>query len=293
MSKADRIVKVIIDRIEKGIKNKWSMPWHNSDFRCPVNTQGYQYQGVNCFWLWMVKDQRGYDSNQWGTYQQWTELGGDLSGQSATAFNQYILQPKLRVDDDDNQLLYGFKAWAVFNRDQVKGIPKEKTEQSFVTQEMITDETIKNQTAKWFHNIPAVIETGSNKACYIPSQDKIKMPDFDKFKTDIDYYTVLGHELIHWTGATNRLDRKLSQERKEYAFEELVAELGSALIAANLKIQSKPTKNTTAYINGWLKAMKEKPKVLLDAMSLSRYAVLFLNDFQIKNISKQMHKKVA
>ena len=54
------------------------------------------------------------------------------------------------------------------------------------------------------------------------------MPDFDTFRTDIDYYSVLAHEIIHWTGADQRLNRKLSQERQSYAFEELVAELGSA-----------------------------------------------------------------
>ena len=293
MNKADKIVDLIINRIEKGVKDKWEMPWHNSDFRFPINTKGHEYQGLNCFWLYMVKDQQNYSSNQWGTYQQWKEIGGDVAGQSATAFNQYILQPKLRMDDDDNQLCYGFKAWAVFNRDQVKGIPRQPHPQTFVTKEMITDQAIKNQTAKWFDNIPAVKETGYNKACYVPSKDIIKMPDFDQFKSDIDYYTVLGHEIIHWTGAKHRLNRQLSQERKEYAFEELVAELGTALIAANLKIQSKPTTNTTVYVNGWLKAMKQKPKVLWDAMSLAKYAVSFCNDLQKKNIAKQMHKEVA
>lgn len=294
MSKADKIVQIIIDKIEEGIDNKWQMPWHNRDFRFPINTKGHEYQGLNCFWLWMVKDMRGYTSNQWGTYNQWKELGGDLGGQSAVAYNQYILQPNIKIDDDNPENSYKyFKPWAVFNRDQVKGLPKLESEQSFVTKEMITNETIKQQCINWFANIPATIHTGHNKACYVPSKDEIRMPDFDTFRTDIDYYSVLAHEIIHWTGADQRLNRKLSQERQSYAFEELVAELGSALIAANLKIQSKPTDNTTAYLKGWLQAVKKKPKTLWDAMSLAKHAVSFLNDYQRKNIAKSLQKKVA
>jgi len=293
MSKADKIVQIIIKKIEDGIDNKWQMPWHNRDFRFPINTDGYEYQGLNCFWLWMVKDMRGYTSNQWGTYNQWKQIGGDVGGQSATAYNQYILQPRIGTDDDDNVFIKGFKTWAVFNRDQVKGLPKLQSEQSFVTEEMITDKAIKQQCINWFANIPATIHTGHNKACYVPSKDEIRMPDFDTFRTDIDYYSVLAHEIIHWTGADQRLNRKLSQERQSYAFEELVAELGSALIAANLKIQSKPTDNTTAYLKGWLQAVKKKPKTLWDAMSLAKHAVSFLNDYQRKNIAKSLQKKVA
>ena len=293
MSKADKIVQIIIKKIEDGIDNKWQMPWHNRDFRFPINTNGHEYQGLNCFWLWMVKDMRGYTSNQWGTYNQWKQIGGDVGGQSATAYNQYILQPRIGTDDDDNVFIKGFKTWAVFNRDQVKGLPKLQSEQSFVTEEMITDKAIKQQCINWFANIPATIHTGHNKACYVPSKDEIRMPDFDTFRTDIDYYSVLAHEIIHWTGADQRLNRKLSQERQSYAFEELVAELGSALIAANLKIQSKPTDNTTAYLKGWLQAVKKKPKTLWDAMSLAKHAVSFLNDYQRKNIAKSLQKKVA
>ena len=293
MSKADKIVQIIIKKIEDGIDNKWQMPWHNRDFRFPINTDGYEYQGLNCFWLWMVKDMRGYTSNQWGTYNQWKQIGGDVGGQSATAYNQYILQPRIGTDDDDNVFIKGFKTWAVFNRDQVKGLPKLQSEQSFVTEEMITNKAIKQQCINWFANIPATIHTGHNKACYVPSKDEIRMPDFDTFRTDIDYYSVLAHEIIHWTGADQRLNRKLSQERQSYAFEELVAELGSALIAANLKIQSKPTDNTTAYLKGWLQAVKKKPKTLWDAMSLAKHAVSFLNDYQRKNIARSLKKKVA
>ena len=108
---------------------------------------------------------RGYTSNQWGTYNQWKKLGVDLGGQSAVAYNQYILQPNIKIDDDNPENSYKyFKSWAVFNRDQVKGLPKLESEQSFVTKEMITNKTIKQQCINWFANIPATIHTGHNKA---------------------------------------------------------------------------------------------------------------------------------
>ena len=114
------------------------------------------------------------------------------------------------------------------------------------------------------------------------------MPDVDKFKDELYYYSTVFHELAHWTGAKHRLNRTLSQKRKEYAFEELIAEITSAFISAQLGIASQPSDNQIAYLKTWIDAMKEQPKILWDAISQAKDSANYCNNLQQLN-----QKKVA
>lgn len=286
MSKPERILKRMIERIEE-CSERWVMPWHQTNFSMPISIKGHEYQGLNSIWLWMCKDIRGYSSNQWGTYQQWKAIGGNLGGQSATAFDQYIVQPKINVDDDDNKFIKGFKTWAVFNRDQVKGLPEIKNEQPFETVYSV-DPNTRHAVDTYISLTNAVIEHKGDRACYIPKYDIIRMPDVDKFKDELYYYSTVFHELAHWTGAKHRLNRTLSQKRKEYAFEELIAEITSAFISAQLGIASQPSDNQIAYLKTWIDAMKEQPKILWDAISQAKDSANYCNNLQQLN-----QKKVA
>jgi len=286
MSKPERILKKMIERIEE-CSQSWVMPWHQTNFSMPVSIKGYQYQGLNSIWLWMCKEMQGYSSNEWGTYQQWKAIGGNLGGQSASAFDQYILQPKLIVDDDDNKYLKGFKSWAVFNRDQVKGLSKIKEDQPFETVYSVDPDT-RHSVNSYILLTNAVIVHKENKAYYRPSTDIINMPEVNKFKDELYYYSTLFHELSHWSGAKHRLNRNFSRKRKEYAFEELIAEMTSAFLSAQLGIASQPTEECITYMKSWIEAMKEQPKILWDAISHAKDSMNYCNNLQQLN-----QKKVA
>jgi len=286
----DKILTEICNKVEEGIKGddktKWSMPWHCADFKLPTNVMNYEYQGLNTLWLWMVKEKVGYSSNQWGTYQQWTNIGGSVAGQSATAHHQYILQPTIIQDkEDETKTFTRWKTWAVFNRDQVSGLPDTPKVQPFECQYML-DDFHKHQAELFVKCTDAVINHGGDRAYYRPSEDRIQMPEITKFKTDIEYYSTLFHELSHWSGAEKRLNRNLKGDRKQYAFEELVAEMSACLLSAKLGISSAPTQNTIAYCQSWMQALKEKPKRIWDATSLAKNAVNYLSALQEEKLKR-------
>jgi len=107
------------------------------------------------------------------------------------------------------------------------------------------------------------------------------MPDIRQFDNAEEYYSVLAHEHIHWSGAKHRLDRnKLS-----YAEEELVAELGAFLTCVHLGIQSSPKPNNLAYLKSWSKGEVNKMKIF-SALSDAHKGVDFLKDNQVSKAKK-------
>lgn len=121
----------------------------------------------------------------------------------------------------------------------------------------------------------------SNVAFYTPSTDIVTMPNTEYFKSDVAYYSTLFHELIHWTGHSTRLDRfdtKNVQDKEAYAYEELIAEMGSMLVYFDYNFQEEFI-NSLVYLKSWLKATdknKDRNDVLADAFKASNKAVNFL-----------------
>jgi antirestriction protein ArdC len=105
------------------------------------------------------------------------------------------------------------------------------------------------------------------------------MPEFDQFKQAEGYYATMGHESIHWTGHESRNNRLLNTTRfgdEAYAFEELVAELGSAFLCAHLGIANDPRPDHAQYIQGWLKALNGDKRAVFTAASKAQAALDFL-----------------
>jgi len=115
-----------------------------------------------------------------------------------------------------------------------------------------------------------------NRAFYNFVSDFIVLPEFESFHSPEAYYATRAHECVHSTGHKTRLDRDMSGDMssKSYAFEELVAELGSVLLCNHLQISSNFS-NHAAYLQSWISMLKEKPSVLFTALSASRKAVEF------------------
>ena len=135
----------------------------------------------------------------------------------------------------------------------------------------------------------------------MPSQDFINMSPLDSWKSKDDisaqdfYYSVLMHELTHWTGHKDRLNRvdcnpfKEDSYKKQYAFEELVAEFGSAFLCSSLGMTKTPIENHSQYIKGWIQNLKDKPALLMKATAQAQKATDLMFSFQD---DKQL-KKVA
>ena len=117
-------------------------------------------------------------------------------------------------------------------------------------------------------------ETQDGRAYYSPGADFVHMPALELFHTTGAYLATLAHELTHWTGHESRLNRSQLNAfgSKDYAFEELVAEIGAAFVGARLGIVGEHLDNHAAYLASWLKALRDDNRAIFKAAALAQTA---------------------
>lgn len=276
------VTDTIIEAIENGISGKVEMPWHRIN-RVPENARtGNCYQGINVPLLWIYQIKKEYASPVWATYKQWAELGAQVKkgekGAPIVFYKTFEIESENGEDDPQTRAYARYSI--VFNADQVEGYESKSavalSEPSLIENIGAADLLV-NQTG-------ADIRHGGDEAFYLPSMDYIAMPPREMFRDTStstateNYYSVLFHELTHWTGAKHRLDR-LNDEKlggNDYAFEELVAEIGAAICCASTGVTSSPREDHARYINNWLKALKNDKRFIFSAASQAQKAVDFL-----------------
>ena len=135
-------------------------------------------------------------------------------------------------------------------------------------------------------NCGAVVEHGGCQPCYIPSRDQIAMPNREAYTGTDDatstqsYYGDFLHELIHWSGHKSRCDRLDDKSKRGYAFEELVAEIGSVLLSVRLGINPTVRPDHANYLNGWPKSLDDDQNSIIDAAKLAQKAIDYLDGLQ-------------
>ena len=274
----DRITQQIAEAIAKGADD-YVMPWHrmSSDLSAPVNaTSCRPYRGLNILTLWISSEASGYRTGQWATYAQWSSLGAQVrkAEQGTPIFFWERRQRAADHDDDggDNQRRAAFiaKAFTVFNAEQVSDYHPDPIPE--------LPESERLHRAEAFVEATGASIDGGDSACYIPGIDMVQLPAFTQFKRPEAYYSVLAHELTHWTGAKHRLDRNLSNRfgTQAYAMEELIAELGAAFTCARLGIQTEPRRDHAPYIASWLKVLQGDSRAIFTAASKAQEAADYL-----------------
>lgn len=167
---------------------------------------------------------------------------------------------------------------ALFHVDQTNGgkaVRKAKKLGSVPSREAKADKTYKSYAKKQ----KIKVSEGSNEAFYQPATDSITVPAIEQYTDMADYYSTLFHELVHSTGAKNRLNRQIENKfgTKAYAKEELIAEMGSAFILSQLGIETKDTfDNSAAYIQAWLEALENDIKFVYNACAGAEKASNFI-----------------
>ena len=269
----------IIDALENGLNGKFELPWHGVT-QLPENAlTEKRYKGVNVPLLWAYQMSEGYQSGIWATYKQWQERGAQVKkGEKSAQIVFWKMLQQEPSQDNEEQSQRVFARWSrVFNADQVEGFELDADfNPSDIASIGAADALIDASGADIRH--------GEIKAYYSPSGDFINMPSPERFKDTADstatenYYSTLLHELTHWTGAKHRLDRFPSDkfDKSEYAFEELVAELGAAMACASTGVEALPREDHAQYIACWLKALKDDKKFIFSAASHAQKAVDFL-----------------
>ena len=274
------ITDKIVDLFEKVDVGDWHRPWATAGGAPRNGHTGNAYHGVNVLMLWGEALASGYSTNEWYTYRQAQEEGGQVrKGESGSKICFFKIIERDVEDDAGNDKTETYpvlRVWTVFNRDQIDGL-----EPLDVPEHQLTAEQRIGQAEAFVSNTGAAIQEGSHHAAYVPSKDHILMPEFGHFESPERYYTTLLHELGHWTGHPSRLDRNMAGRfgDDQYAAEELVAELTSAFLSAELGLQA-DLKDPARYLKSWIRVLKSDKYAIFTASRKAQDAASFLTDLQ-------------
>jgi len=265
------VTNSIIEQLEKGAA-PWIKPW-SADSTADKNIVSQKpYAGINRLILGMSAMSQSFNTPVWGSFKQWQALGASVKkGEKGTKIIFYSPVTKENKATGDSETYNLIKAYFVFNASQVDGI--EITPISGPDTPFDSIYEAEQRIAK----TGAVISHGGDAAFYSPSHDKIQLPNKSTFQDAGSYYATAFHELTHWTSAKTRLDRTLGTKfgNPEYAFEELVAEMGAAFLCQDYRIKGEL--RHAGYIQNWLKACRADDKAIFKASALAQKAANYIN----------------
>lgn len=258
----EQITADVIKALETGTA-PWVKPWDSATCGAPYNpVSGTRYKGINFLYLTLIQEWKG-GSNSWLTYKQAQQLGGQVrkgsKGTHIVYYKPLLVRDKVTGEETKIPML---KSYVVFNASDVDGVSFETPKLTEIDRDANCERFIKETRAKILH--------GGGRACYIPTIDEVHMPQAESFKSSADYYATMFHELGHWTGHESRLNRfkhgfdeELTGARAEYAFEELVAELSSAMLCSEYQVGGQL--QHASYIASWLQALRNDKKFIFKA----------------------------
>lgn len=292
----EQLVKMYLDALKEN-KIPWRERWYSD-----LNKNGVtntEYRGVNQLILSYVAYKEKYKDNRWLTYKQIKENNYKITnakgkGVPIEFWSVYDIKNKIRLDFPTYEKIIektperkkDFKVFCnttyVFNTSLIEGIkPNEKNNRNTIPTNIYFKRLISKLHIEY-------IEEG-NKAYYIPSKDTIVLPPSSKFFDKYSYYATQLHELSHATGHSSRLNRNLNnQNKKDYAREELIAEISSSFLMQklNVKVHEDDYNNHKSYIQSWILLLEDKPNELFKAVGEANKICDYL-DSKVKNKEKE------
>ena len=284
------ITDKVLNQIKKVNKKDYKRKWETKGYLIAYNFESKKpYKGVNQLILGGFFDP--IPNPYYLTFKQVKELGGTVrkgsEGQEVIYYTKYEKEVTKKVKDEFGketgetkevtESFYAIRYYNVFNGSDIDGIDFDLD--NFNLAGKIKNEVIakgKNQPIEAadliISNYPKpqpTINHGGIRAYFDPENDVIQLPEFQSFESSQDYYRTAFHELSHSTLLPNRLNRNPDiYDRKEYAFEELVAEFGAVFLSSQAGIIFYTNKNHAAYLKGWNEAltqMKDDNRFLIKA----------------------------
>jgi antirestriction protein ArdC len=272
---------IVTSRILAELENgqvPWRKPWRTLP---PANLVSKKpYRGINVFLLVLA----GYGSRYWLTYRQAQALGGNIRrGEHGTKivfwkFDKY--ETETADGETENRKSAFLRYYTVFNLEQTEGL------KALLALPPARPIESAEAIAQGMPNPPAFEQ--DFQAAYIPSRDTVTMPSRTAFDSQAEYYSTLFHELTHSTGHAKRLARegfdtpqKFGSE--SYLREELIAEMGSAMLCGVAGIEQSTLANSAAYLKSWIARLKADSKLVVSAASAAQKAADYIRGESAKD----------
>ena len=265
------VTESIIKQLESGVA-PWRKPWRTEP---PTNlVSKKEYRGINIFLLASL----GYGSRYWVTYRQAQTLGGSVKkGQHGSKvvfwkFDEYRKENK-ETGETENRKSILLRYYTVFNLEQCDGI--KSPEAVPVIHPIEQCEHIVNSMP----NQPGFEQ--DSRACYRPSTDTVGMPARSAFDSAEGYCSTLFHELTHSTGHPSRIGRDGIMEHnpfgtEDYSKEELVAEMGAAMLCGVAGVESRTLENSASYLQSWINRLRSDSRLIVSAASQAQKAADYI-----------------
>ena len=283
-----RITDKIVADLEQGVR-PWFKPW-NAEHAAgkitrPLRHNGIPYKGINVIMLWSAATVKGYACPLWLTFKQALELGGNVrkgeTGELVVYANSITKTETDEKGEETEREIPFLKGYTVFNAEQCENLPAHYTARA--EPPALTPLQRIEAVDKFFAATGIDIRHGGNRAFYAEVPDYVQMPPFETFRDAESHAATLAHELTHWTKHDKRLARDMGRVKwgdEGYAREELVAELGSAFLCADLGITPEVREDHAAYIASWLKVLKDDKRFIFSAASQAQRAAGYLHSLQ-------------
>ncbi len=285
----------VVEALESGAT--WTKGWVSfGGHRKLSDSKLAPYQGVNQFFLTLlamihdlptVTDDETVVGNVWGGGKTWTQLGFMMKKGTKSLYRPILAfrvsfceEHESKCESDcakrisfmrTKTLAPIFHVSQVFKLDEAAVWPVVgKLPNVDITPPRILD--------NWKVAGMSFREVSADRAFFSPAEDYINLPPVAAFKSEGAYQNTLNHEAVHWSGHESRLSRKVANVfgTPDYAREELVAEIGAAMLAVQMDLAPEPHPEHATYLASWIKALKEDPQVLYTAAIQAERATDYL-----------------
>ena len=275
----ETVTNRLIEEMEKGVI-PWERPWTGTSGGAISHSTGKPYSLLNQ----MLLGRPG----EWLTFNQCKAEGGSVrKGEHGSTV---VFWKQVAVDDTDEdgnskkRLVPMLRYFTVFHVDQCDGIKAKYADDAEPVQhdpiaeaEQIVSDYQSREALK------IIRDRASNRAYYAPAMDYVQVPTMEQFPKAEEYYTTLFHEMTHSTGHTSRLNRFTGAAKaaafgsEEYSKEELIAEIGAAALVNRCGIETRHSfRNSAAYLQSWIKALRNDNTLIIGAAGKAEKAVAYI-----------------
>ena len=279
------VCREIIDLINNN-QDEWMQRWVETP-SCQNGVSGHEYSGANIWATSITMWKYGLTDPRFLTFNQVQQLGGKVKKGTSTPI--FFYKPIKNEDTDERGTIQ--RVYNAFNVELVEGINLSDLKPISLPsdQNTIVGAGSEDQVDAYVRNTSAKIRNSQTGAFYAPIDDAIFMPSKSRFLGDgdyatVSYYSTLLHELVHWTGSVKRLNRdsikEYNKKREVRAKEELIAEIGAAMLCKRFALTTKVRPDHASYIKGWISLLNDSPYELFRASAASKAAVTYLDDLQ-------------